>query len=418
MTLLTRNSAFSRVTALAARRSVHAAFAWLHLNPKRIMDWQTELVKIPAPLNGEQARGEWLAMRFAEAGLSRIETDQVGNIFGVLEAKDLPPESTGPVVVVSAHLDTVFPPGTQLEPVVEGERLYGPGACDNGAGLAGMLAVAFALTEAKMALPVPLVFIGNVGEEGEGDLRGMRHLYRDNPLAGRIAAHIVMDGAGADSAVTQALGSRRFHVAVRGPGGHSFTDAGTPNPIAALARALATLAETSLPEEPRTTLSLGTIHGGTSVNSIPESAEATIDFRSTSVEQLVRLEVALHRAVEDAVDHWNRRAKVAGTDGRGKLDFDIRKIGDRPAARLADDSVLLETLRAVDRHMGLQTELRLGSTDANLPLSLGVPSLSIGAGGDGGGAHTLAEWYSAKDRELGLRRVLLLLLTMVEWTHE
>ena len=418
MPLKTHNTAFSRVTALAARRSVHAAFQWLHLNPKRMMDWQTELVKIPAPLKGEQARGEWMGRRFAEAGLSRIETDAVGNVFGVLEASDLPPESTGAVVVVSAHLDTVFPAGTQLEPVAEGERLYAPGACDNGAGVVGMLALAFALAEAKTSLPVPLVFVGNVGEEGEGDLRGMRHLYRENRLAGRIAAHIVMDGAGADSAVTQALGSRRFHITVRGPGGHSFTDAGTPNPIAALATALAALAETPLPEEPRTTLSLGTIRGGTSVNSIPESAEATIDFRSTNVDELVRLEVGLHRAVEDAIDHWNRKAKAAGTDGRGRLDFEIGKIGDRPAARLAEDSALLETLRAVDRHLGLQTELRLGSTDANLPLSLGVQSLSIGAGGDGGGAHTLAEWYSAKDRELGLRRVLLLVLAMVEWCHE
>lgn len=418
MPLATHNSAFSRVTALAARPSVHAAFYWLHLNPKRIMDWQTELVKIPAPLNGEQARGEWIGRRFAEAGLSRIETDAVGNVFGVLEAADLPLESTGPVVVVSAHLDTVFPAGTQLEPVVEEKRLHAPGACDNAAGVVGMLAIAFALAQARAALPVPLIFMGNVGEEGEGDLKGMRHLYRESPLAGRIAAHIVIDGAGVDSAVTQALGSRRFHVAVRGPGGHSFTDAGTPNPIAALAKALAALAETPLPEEPRTTLSLGTIRGGTSVNSIPESAEATIDFRSTSVEELVRLEVVLHRAVEDAVDYWNRRAKAAGTDGRGRLDFMIRKIGDRPAAKLAEGSSLLETLRAVDRHMGLRTELRIGSTDANLPLSLGVPSLSIGAGGDGGGAHTLAEWYSAKDRELGLRRVLLLLLAMAELAHE
>jgi len=418
MPLEIRNSAFSRVTAVAARRSVHAAFKWLHLNPKRIMDWQTELVKIPAPLNGEKARGEWIGRRFAEAGLRRIETDAVGNVSGVLEASDLPPESTGPVVVVSAHLDTVFPPETQLEPVVEGERLFAPGACDNAAGVVGMLAIAFALAQAKTSLPVPLVFVGNVGEEGEGDLRGMRHLYREISLVSQIAAHIVLDGAGVDSAVTQALGSRRFHVAVRGPGGHSFTDAGTPNPIAALATALATVAETPLPEEPRTTLNLGTIRGGTSVNSIPESAEATIDFRSTSVEELVRLEVGLHRAVEDAVDHWNRKAKAAGTDSRGRLDFMIGKIGDRPAARLAEDSTLLETLRAVDRHLGLQTELRLGSTDANLPLSLGVQSLSIGAGGDGGGAHTLAEWYSAKDRELGLRRVLLLVLAMVEWCHE
>ena len=418
MVTLTRKSAFARVTALAARRSVHAAFSWLHLNPRRIMKWQTDLVRIPAPLNGEQARGKWIAERFAEAGLTGITTDSVGNVFAVLEASELPPESTGPVVMVSAHLDTVFPPGTQLDPVQEGDRLFAPGACDNGAGVVGMVAIAFALANAKIPLPVPLVFTGNVGEEGAGDLRGMRNIYQESDWAGRIAAHIVIDGAGAESAVTQALGSRRFHVAVRGPGGHSFTDAGTPNPIAALAAALAAVAETQLPEEPRTTLNLGTISGGTSVNSVPESAEATIDVRSTSVDELVRLEVALHRTVEDAVEHSNRRAKDAGTDGRGRLSFEIRKIGDRPAARLIEDSALLETLRAVDRHLGVQTELRLGSTDANLPLSLGVPSLSIGAGGDGGGAHTLAEWYSAKNREAGLRRVLLLLLAMTEWAND
>jgi acetylornithine deacetylase/succinyl-diaminopimelate desuccinylase-like protein len=226
----------------------------------------------------------------------------------------------------------------------------------------------------------------------------------------------VLDGAGADSAVTQALGSRRYQVAISGPGGHSFTDAGTPNPIAALASALAVIAGTALPDEPRTTLNLGTIHGGTSVNSIPESATATVDFRSTSAEELIRLEVALHRAVEDAVEYWNARA--GALRGRGSLNFSISKIGDRPAARLADDSPILETLRAVDRHLGLQTGVRLGSTDGNIPLSLGVAAISVGAGGEGGGAHTLREWYSARDREIGLRRVLLLTLAMAEWAAE
>jgi tripeptide aminopeptidase len=241
-------------------------------------------------------------------------------------------------------------------------------------------------------------------------------LYGNQALAGRIAAHVVLDGAGADSAVTQALGSRRYQVTISGPGGHSFTDAGTPNPIAALATALATVAATTLPDEPRTTLNLGTIHGGTSVNSIPESAAATIDFRSTSAEELVRLEVALHRAVEDAVDHWNRRSFMMRA--RGSLTFSITKIGDRPAALLADDSPILETLRAVDRHLGLQTGARLGSTDGNIPLSRGVEAISVGAGGEGGGAHTLREWYSARDREAGLRRVLLLTLAMAEWAAE
>ena len=211
---------------------------------------------------------------------------------------------------------------------------------------------------------------------------------------------------GADAAVTQALGSRRYQVTITGPGGHSFTDAGTPNPIAALATALAALAETPLPDEPRTTLNLGTIRGGISVNSIPESAQATIDFRSTDADQLVRLEVALHRAVEDAVAHWNERSKSFGSRSESRLSFTISKIGDRPAAQLPDDSPLLAALRAVDRHLGLRTDLRLGSTDANIPLALGVPALSMGAGGEGGAAHTLHEWYSPKDREIALKRVL------------
>jgi acetylornithine deacetylase/succinyl-diaminopimelate desuccinylase-like protein len=418
MPLFSRSSSFSVVTALAAQRPVHEAFAWLHGNPKKIMDWQAELVRIPAPPFGEQARAEWLAARFDEAGLSEVETDEVGNVRGTAPAAQLPTESTGPVVVLSAHLDTVFPEQTPLNPVVEGDRLTAPGACDNGAGVAGMLAIAHALIQAKVALPAPLILLGNVGEEGEGDLRGVRHFYQQRTLAGRIAAHIVLDGAGADSAVTQALGSRRYQVTISGPGGHSFTDAGMPNPIAALATALAALAEVELPEEPRTTLNLGTIRGGTSVNSIPESAQAAIDFRSTDREQLLRLEVALHRAVEDAVAHWNTRAKTGAGSGENPLTYTIVKIGDRPAASLPDDSPLLENLRAVDRHLRLHTDLRLGSTDANLPLSLGVPALSIGAGGEGGGAHTQAEWYSAKDRETGLRRVLLLTLAMLEWAAE
>lgn len=422
MPLFPRSSAFSCVTALAAQRPVHAAFAWLHGNPKTIMDWQTRLVAIPAPPFGERARSEWLAARFAEAGLGQVEINAVGNVFGFLAATGLPSESTGPVVVLSAHLDTVFPAETPLSPAVRpvdgADRLEAPGACDNAAGVVGMLAIARALVLAKAELTVPLVFLGNVGEEGEGDLRGVRHLYEESALGGRIAAHIVLDGAGADSAVTQALGSRRYRVTITGPGGHSFTDAGTPNPITALASALAVLAQTVLPEEPRTTLNLGTIQGGTSVNSIPEIAQASLDFRSTAAEQILRLEVALHRAVEDAVEHWNALANAGSARGRGKLAFTVDKIGDRPTAYLPSDSPLLESLRAVDRHLGLHTNLRLGSTDANIPLSLGVPALSIGAGGDGGGAHTQAEWYSAKDREVGLRRVLLLTLAMVEWAAD
>lgn len=359
-----------------------------------------------------------MAAQFAEAKLQNIEIDAVGNVSGVIPAAKLPPESSGPVVVLSAHLDTVFPAETPLNPVLENERLAAPGACDNGAGVVGLLAIAHALQQAQVELPAPLIFLGNVGEEGEGDLRGVRHFYNQRRLAGRIAAHIVLDGAGADSAVTQALGSRRFLVTINGPGGHSFTDAGMPNPIAALASALAVLSDVSLPQEPCTTLNLGTIDGGTSVNSIPECARAAIDFRSTDPQQLMRLEVALYRAVEDAVADRNAKARLLGLHMEKPLTFSIAKIGDRPSGHLPADSALLDVLRAVDRHLQLRTDQRLGSTDANIPLSLGVQALSMGAGGEGGGAHTQAEWYSAKDRETGLRRVLLLTLAMLDWAAE
>ena len=368
-----------------------------------------------------------MAEQFTQAGLSHVTMDEVGNVYA-----EFPGSESGdglPVVLLSAHLDTVFPVSTPLDTVLKDDRLEAPGACDNAAGVIGMLGIAHALVrsfgEAQTPLGATLVFCGNVGEEGEGDLRGVRHLYGHSAYAGRVAAHIVLDGAGAETAVTQALGSRRFQVTIEGPGGHSFTDAGTPNPIFILASALHALAQTPLkvsPDVPRVTMNVGTITGGTSVNTIPESASASLDFRSTDVRELVRLEVALHRAVEDAVDVANAQQlemmkQARGGEGRPRtaVSFRIDKIGDRPAAELARDSVLLETLKAVDRHLNLRTDLRLGSTDANIPLSLGVPAVSLGAGGDGGGAHTRGEWYSAVNRELGLRRVVLLVLAMLEW---
>ena len=421
MPLSSAPSAYSRVTALAAKRAIHAAFAWLHGNAKTMLDWQMELCAISAPPFGEQARSRWMEARFREIGLHDVAIDEVGNVLGFLPSPHLSPESTGHVVVLSAHLDTVFPSETVLQPqvrMVDGsERIEGPGVCDNGAGVVGMMAIAQALVKSKAELPAALLFVGNVGEEGEGDLRGVRYLYQQRALGGRIAAHIVLDGAGSDAAVTQALGSKRYQITISGPGGHSFTDAGTPNPITAMSSALAALAATPLPGDPRTTLNVGTIHGGTSVNSIPESAVATVDFRSTNPDELVRLEVALHRAVEDAVEHWNMRTAPASRL-RGLLTYKIDIIGNRPAALLPDNSPILEGLRAVDRHLGLNFGARLGSTDANIPLSLGIPSLSLGAGGDGGGAHTQAEWYSTKDRETGLRRILLLTAAMLEWAAE
>ncbi len=403
------HSSVSRVSQLASLPCVHAAFQWFHRQEHQVMQWQHDLVSIAAPPFGEQQRAEWLRERFRELKLEQVEIDTEGNVLGWRRAAT---PGTGPCVVLSAHIDTVFPRDVPVEPALDHHRLTAPGACDNGAGVAGMLAVAAALGHAGIQASGDLLFVGNVGEEGEGDLRGIRHLYRTAPWRNGIAANLVLDGAGSDVVVTQALGSRRYLVTLEGPGGHSWTDAGTPNPIAVLCQAIASLSHAPLPRTPRTTLNVGTIEGGSAINSIPERAMARFDLRSLDAEQLVRLEVALHRAVEDAVLAANRvwQNRPGGAQATLPLRFEIKRIGDRPAGRLNEDAPLLEILRAVDRHMGIRSEERVASTDANIPLSLGVPAISIGAGGEGGGIHTRAEWYDAAGRELALKRILLLLL--------
>ncbi len=393
------------IARLAADRRVHQAFQWLHLQEQRIMQWQADLVRVPAPPFGEGPRAAWLLARFRELGLEDPRIDEAGNVLAVYTGMD----AASPSVLVSAHIDTVFPAGTPIEPVLRGSRLEAPGACDNGAGVAAVLAVAAAMRQAQVSTACNVLFIGNVGEEGEGDLRGMRHIYREDGEFGAretIAAHVVLDGAGHESAVTHALGSQRYLVTIQGPGGHSWTDAGRPNPIVILSHAIQRFSEVPLPDHPRTTVNVGTIEGGTAINAIPEQATARFDLRSTQPEQLIRLEVQLHRAVEDAV-------LAAGNGARPDvlgIRFSIDKIGDRPAGQLTPGSRLLETLRAVDRHLAIRHEARVASTDANIPLSLGVPAVSIGAGGEGGGIHTFAEWYDSRGRDLGLRRILLLLL--------
>jgi tripeptide aminopeptidase len=400
-------SAFARVAQLAADRRIHQAFQWMHLHEQQILRWQTELVSVPAPPFGERARAEWLCDRFREQGLAEVGLDAEGNAIGRLKAAD-PCEHC---VLISAHIDTVFPSDTPIEPRIEGTRLYAPGACDNGAGVVSLLALSAALQQAGISPQCDIFFVGNVGEEGEGDLRGMRHLYQHAEWRDRIHAHIVLDGAGHEVAVTEALGSQRYLVTIRGHGGHSWTDAGKPNPIITLSHAIARLSELDLSGPPRTTLNVGTIEGGTAINAIPEQASARFDCRSTDPEQLIRLEVELHRAVEDAVMAANRNF-LNGSRRKYALEFSIDKIGSRPAGRLAHESPLFESLRAVDRHLSIRTEPRIASTDANVPLSLGISAVSLGAGGEGGGIHTRAEWYDAGGRELGLRRVLLLLLAM------
>ncbi len=378
-----------RVSRLAAALPVHRAFHWLHLHQPQLRMWLLELLTIPAPPFGESARAQWFLDRFQSLGLTNVHLDQAGNALAELSSADAAPN--GPVTLLSAHLDTVFPPGTPTTPSETGSRILAPGACDNAAGLTALLGLAAALRHANITPPTPILFAANVGEEGEGDLRGMRHLFFEGPYRDRIRAAIALDGAGTGPVVTRALGSRRFRLTVTGPGGHSWTDAGAPNPILLLAHALSALATVPLPNVPRTTLNIGQVSGGTSINSIPESATALLDLRSTDAAQLQATESDLRTTL-------------------APHPVLIEVIGDRPAANLPDDSPLLRTLRAVDRHLSLRTELRIGSTDANIPLSQSIPALAIGTGGTGGGIHTLAEWYDPTGRELALRRILLTLL--------
>ncbi len=394
------------VARLASDRRVHQAFQWLHLQEQRILQWQTELVRIPAPPFGEAPRAQWLCDRFRELGLHEPRIDSAGNAIAHLDGTD----ASRRRVVLSAHIDTVFPAGTPIEPELQGSRLCAPGACDNGAGLAALLAIAAVLRTVEIPRPCTLEFVGNVGEEGEGDLRGTRHLYRAGAWED-IVAHLVLDGAGHEAVVTQALGSQRYRVTITGPGGHSWTDAGRPNPIVILSQAIQRFAAVNLPDFPRTTINVGTIEGGTAINAIPQQASARFDLRSTDPEQLIRLEVELHRAVEDAVLVANQAASQS-INQAGGVRFEIDKIGDRPAGLLPVQSELMSLLEAVDRQLSIRTEPRLASTDANIPLSLGVPAVSIGGGGEGGGIHTFGEWYDARGRELGLRRILLLLLAL------
>jgi tripeptide aminopeptidase len=402
-----------RITRLAGLTPIHRAFHWLHLHQPQLRAWQLEFVRIPAPPFGEHDRADWFLRRFHQLGLSNPHLDGEGNAIA-----ELLPErhsKSAPCVLISAHLDTVFAAGTLCEPVEDPDtsRIYAPGICDNGAGLTGLLAIAAALSYARITPPIPIVFTANVGEEGEGDLRGMRHIFTHGPSRHRIATAIALEGGGLNTVVTRGLGSRRLRVTITGPGGHSWTDAGTPNPILILSRALAAITELRLPANPRTTINAGHISGGTSINSIPATATALLDLRSTDPNQLTATEHEVRRVLDTTITAAAREA-TRQRPPRTPARLDIELIGARPAAALPDHAPLLHTLRAVDRHLTLRTEPRIGSTDANIPLSLGIPALALGAGGTGGGIHTLQEWYDPTGRETAHRRILLTLLATLE----
>lgn len=394
------------IAAVGEFAAVTRAVKWFTDRAEEWINRQVEVTGIAAPPFGEHHRAAWLAQRFREIGLGDVHLDGIGNVLGIRPG-------TGPerrYLAITAHLDTVFPPGAAISVRREGARLFGPGVSDNSAGITALLAIAAAMQAADIQTVLPIVFIGNVGEEGEGDVRGMRHLFADPHWRDAIEYTLVIDGAGTDTVVTEALGSRRFQVTVRGPGGHSWSDFGVVNPVVVLARAIDMFTHTAVPASPKTTFNIGRIEGGTSVNAIPESATMKVDIRSAAAEQIDRLERALNEALERALMAEPRHAY--GGRAHSGISVDVSVIGDRPAARLSANSRILAVVQAVDAHLNNTSRLQRASTDANIPLSQGREAIAIGAGGTGGGAHTYQEWYDPTGRELGLRRILLAALAL------
>lgn len=395
------------VARLSASPEVRSAFNWFRSQEPQLAHWQLEMARIAAPPFGEAARGAWLAERFRELGLDDVRIDDVGNVFGVH------PGYGRRYISLSAHIDTVFPAGTPLNVRQEGTRLYGPGVSDNGAGVTAMLAIAALLRSVRLRHALPFLFIGNVGEEGEGDLRGMRHIFATPRWKDSIAYSLILDGAGSDTIVAEALGSRRFEVIVRGPGGHSWSDFGAPNPIVVLARAIQGFSQTPVRTTPKSTFNIGVMRGGTSVNSIPESASMRVDIRSTSSAEMERLERSLRVCLDQSVEAERQAAAGRGAQRRPhSVTCEVVAIGDRPAGELEPNARILEVMRAVDTHLSNVAQVQRASTDANIPLSLGREAIAIGGGGSGGGAHTLQEWFDCSGRELGLKRILLTLLAL------
>jgi acetylornithine deacetylase/succinyl-diaminopimelate desuccinylase-like protein len=396
------------VARVAASPEIRSAFNWFRTQEPQLAQWQMEMARIAAPPFGEQARGDWLEQKFRECGLDDVRRDDVGNVFGIH------PGYGKRYVALSAHIDTVFPAGTPLNIRQQGSKLYGPGVSDNGAGVTAMLAIVAMLRSVRIWHGMPFLFIGNVGEEGEGDLRGMRHLYATPRWRDGIAYNLVLDGAGCDTIVAEALGSRRFEVIVRGPGGHSWSDFGAPSPIVILGRTIERFSKTPLPATPKSTFNIGVIQGGTSVNSIPESASMRVDLRSTSGDELERLERSLRVCLDQAMEVEQKVAesRLAAHKKPQTVTAEVIAIGDRPAGELDQNARILRVIRAVDIQLGNAAQVQRASTDANIPLSLGREALAIGGGGSGGGAHTLQEWFDCSGRELGLKRILLTMMAL------
>jgi tripeptide aminopeptidase len=400
MVTLSARAADDSIEKLAVAPDCARGLDWIGKNADWVTQQQVLLTEIPAPEFNEGQRAEFVKKLLESTGM-KARIDKTGNVIA-----ERPGSDSKSVILLAAHLDTVFPGSTDVKVKRDGNRLNAPGIADNGAGLAALVGLARALSESRIRTTKTIVLAADVGEEGEGNLRGIRALVEN--YAQRLAAVIAIDGASMEHITTQGIASQRVEVEVTGPGGHSWSDFGAPNPITALSRAIVKFSSVPISENPRSSYNFGVIDGGTSVNSIPASASVKVDLRSEQESQVRVMESALKEAVQSGVREENAVARSNSDPVKATL----RSLGVRPSGKLPDNSPLLDTIRSVDTFLGSRSRLESSSTDANIPLSLGIPAVSIGGGGKGGGSHTSAEWYDATGREAGLKRLFLIAIAL------
>ena len=391
----------AEIAALATHPVVVRALQLVDERDARTMADLLELTEIAAPPFAEEARAARFLEMLLDLGVDSTWIDAEGNVLALRRGS-----GSGEVVAITGHLDTVFPEGTDVTVRQRGDTLFAPGIGDDARGLATILALLRVLNGAGLQTNADLLVVATVGEEGIGDLRGVKHLFRDG--GPRIDAFMSIDGTGHTSITHQGLGSHRYKVTIRGPGGHSWGAFGLANPAHALGRAIDYFdlaADAITRSGPRTSYNVGRIGGGTSVNSIPFEAWMEVDMRSESPENLKTIDGAFQRAIQRAVSEANAQRR----DG-GELSLDLELIGDRPSGEIAETEPLVQRAIAVSRHFGIEPSLGRSSTDANIPISLGIPSITIGGGGQASGAHSPGEWFINRDGPLGIKRILLIVL--------
>ncbi|MGQ0647090.1 MAG: M20/M25/M40 family metallo-hydrolase [Gemmatimonadaceae bacterium] len=369
------------VTVPSANSTVVAALDVIKRDNAWTLEQQVSICEIPAPPFKEAARAAELVRRFQTLGLTNVRIDKEGNVIGERRGT-----GTGPTVVLSGHLDTVFPEGTDVKVKREGARYRAPGIGDDCRGLATILAVARAINTTRLQFPGKILFVGTVGEEGPGNLRGVRYLFTHPPE--KIDFFISVDGTGL-GLTTGAVGSHRYLVEFQGPGGHSYGAFGMPSPIHAMGRAMAKISDFKVPSTPRTTFNVGIVSGGTSVNTISPLGAMEVDLRSESPQELATIDAKLKAAVQQAMEEENARAP--GSPGAVTVKW--TDMGVRPAVLLNDSTFIARAALAAGKALGFQARTSASSTDANFPMSLGVAAITIDGGGEGRGAHSLAESY-------------------------